>query len=50
MDKTFLNAVRNITRSVATGDEGDLIINYRVFVANLKTLFIKFCKKLILRY
>ena len=37
--KTFLNAVRNITRSVATVDDGNLMINYRVFVANLETLY-----------
>ena len=43
--KTFLNAVRNITGSVATVDDGDLIIHYRLFVANLETLFIKSCKK-----
>ena len=43
--KTFLNAVRNITGSVATVDDGDLMIHYRVFVANLETLFIKSCKK-----
>ena len=42
--KTFLNAVRNITGSVATVDDGDLMIHYRVFVANLETLFIKSCK------
>ena len=43
--KTFLNAVRNITGSVATVDDGDLMIHYRMFVANLETLFIKSCKK-----
>ena len=43
--KTFLNAVRNITGSVATVDDGDLMIHYRLFVANLETLFIKSCKK-----
>ena len=42
--KTFLNAVRNITGSVATVDDGDLMIHYRVFVANLETLLIKSCK------
>ena len=50
--KTFLNAMRNITGSVATVDAADLMIHYRVFVANLETLFIKSSKKLnlILRY
>ena len=43
--KTFLNAVRNITGSVATVDDGDLMIHYRLFVANLETQFIKSCKK-----
>ena len=33
--ETFLNAVRNITGSVATVYEGDLINHYRMFVANL---------------
>ena len=32
--KTFLNAMRNITGSVATVDDADLMIHYRVFVAN----------------
>ena len=32
--KTFLNAMRNITGSVATVDDTDLMIHYRVFVAN----------------
>ena len=41
--KTFLNAERNITGSVATVDDGDLMNHYRVFVANLETLFIKSC-------
>ena len=41
--KTFLNAVRSITGSVATVDDGD---HYGMFVAHLETLFIKFCKKL----
>ena len=43
--KTFLNAVRNITGSVATVDDGDLMNHYRVFVASLETLFIKSCKE-----
>ena len=43
--KTFLNAVKNITGSVATVDDGDLMIHHRVFVANLEILFIKSCKK-----
>ena len=43
--KTFLNAVRNITGSVVTVDDGDFMIHYRVFVANLEILFIKSCKK-----
>ena len=45
--KTFLNAMRNMTGSVVTSDDGDLLIHYRVFVANLETLFIKFCKKIL---
>ena len=44
--KTFLNAVRNITGSVATVDDGDLMNHYRMFVANLENLFIKSCKKI----
>ena len=44
--KTFLNVVRNITGSVATVDDGDLMNHYRMFVANLETLFIKPCKKI----
>ena len=44
--KTFLNAVRNITGSVATVDDGDLMNHCRVFVANLETQFIKCCKKI----
>ena len=44
--KTFLNVVRNITGSVATVDDGDLMNHYRMFVANLETLFIKSCKKI----
>ena len=43
--KTFLNAVRNITRSVATVDDGYLMNHYGVFVANLETLLIKSYKK-----
>ena len=43
--KTFLNVVRNITGSVATVDDGDLMNHYRMFVANLETLLIKSCKK-----
>ena len=43
--KTFLNAVRNTTGSVATADDGDLMNHYQMFVANLETLFIKSCKK-----
>ena len=39
--KTFLNAVRNTTGSVATADDGDLMNHYQMFVANLETLFIK---------
>ena len=38
--KTFLNAVRNITGSVVTVDDGDLMNHYRMFVANLENLFI----------
>ena len=48
--KTFLNAVRNIARSAATVDDGDLMINYRVFVANLETYLSNPAKNLILRY
>ena len=44
--KTFLNAVRNTTGSVATADDGDLMNHYRMFVANLEILFIKSCKKI----
>ena len=44
--KTFLNAVRNTTGSVATTNDGDLMNHYRMFVANLETLFIKSCKKI----
>ena len=43
--KTFLNAVRNTTGSVATANDSDLMNYYRMFVANLETLFIKSCKK-----
>ena len=43
--KTFLNAVRNTTGIVATADDADLINHYRMFAANLETLFIKSCKK-----
>ena len=44
-DQTFLNAVRNITGSVGTADDDDLMNHYRIFVANLETLFIKSYKK-----
>ena len=44
--KTFLNAVRSITESVATVADDDVINHYRMFVANLKTLFIESCKKI----
>ena len=43
--KTFLNAVRNTIGIVATADDADLINHYRMFAANLETLFIKSCKK-----
>ena len=43
--KTFLNAVRNTTGSVATANDGDSMNHYRIFVANLETLLIKSCKK-----
>ena len=43
--KTFLNAVRSTTGSVATADDGDLMNHYRMFAADLETLFIKSCKK-----
>ena len=36
--KTFLNAVRNTTGSVATANDGDLMNHYRMFAANLETL------------
>ena len=41
----FLNAVRSITGSVATVDDGDLMNDYRMLVSHLETLFIKSCKK-----
>ena len=44
--KTFLNAARNITGSVATVDDGDLMNHCRMFVANLETQFMKSCKKI----
>ena len=48
--KTCLNAVRNITGRVETVDDGDLMNHYRMFVANLETLFFQILqKKLILR-
>ena len=37
--------MRNITGSVTTVDDGDFMIHYRVFVANLEILFIKSCEK-----
>ena len=37
--------MRNITGSVTTVDDGDFMIHYRVFVANLEILLIKSCKK-----
>ena len=43
--KTFLNAVKSITGSVATVDDGDLMNHYGIFVANLETLLIKSYKK-----
>ena len=43
--KTFLNAVRNTTGSVATANDGDLMNHYRIFAANLETLLIKSFKK-----
>ena len=43
--KTFLNAVRDTTGSVATVNDGDLTNHYRMFIANLEILFIKSCKK-----
>ena len=43
--KTFLNAVRNITGSVAPVDDGDLMNHYWMLVANLETRFIKSYKK-----
>ena len=44
--KTILNGVRSMTGSVATVDEGDLMNHYRMFVAHLETLFIKYGKKI----
>ena len=38
--------MRNITGSVATVDDGDLMNHYRMFLANLETLFIKSGKKI----
>ena len=43
--KCFLNALRNITGSVATVDDRDLMNHYRIFVANLEILFIKSYKE-----
>ena len=43
--KTFLNAVRNITGSVATVGDGDFVNHYRMFVTNLETLFIESYKR-----
>ena len=39
--KTFLNAKRSITRSVATVDDWYLINHYGMFVVHLQTVFIK---------
>ena len=39
--ETFWNTVINITGNVANVDDGDLMNHYRMFVANLETLFIK---------
>ena len=44
--KTFLNAKRSITRSVATVDDWYLINHYGMFVVHLQTVFIKSRKKL----
>ena len=44
--KTFLNAVRSTTGSAATANDSDLMNHYRMFAANLETLFIKSCKKI----
>ena len=44
--KAILNGVRSMTGSVATVDEGDLMNHYRMFVAHLETLFIKYGKKI----
>ena len=38
--------MRNITGSVATVNDSDLMNHYRMFVANLETLFIKSYKKI----
>ena len=44
--KIFLNAVRSISGSVATVDDGDLINHFGMFGAHLETIFIKSYKKL----
>ena len=38
--------MRNITGSVATVDDSDLMNHYRMFLANLENLFMKCCKKI----
>ena len=38
--------MRNITGSAATVNDSDLMNHYRMFVANLETLFIKSYKKI----
>ena len=38
--------MRNITGSVAAVNDSDLMNHYRMFVANLETLFIKSYKKI----
>ena len=43
--KTVWRAVRNITASVVTVDDSDLMNHYWMCVANLKNLFIKSWKK-----
>ena len=45
----FLNAIRSITGSIATLDDGDLINHNGMFVAHLKTL-LNPAKDFILRY
>ena len=47
--ETFLNAIRSITGSIATVNDGDLINHNGMFVAHLKTL-LNPTKHFVLRY